>query len=486
MRSHLKYILLVAAFSPFFLHADVPMSSSHDPIAPILLWVTLILFFALVGRYLAQSLHQPAVLGELLMGVILGNACYYFGVHLAVILREAPEIFNIMREILAGMPLRQAVYLNIPDPFYAERLIAVLSGPYGLDMVKVANILEVLSRYGVIFLLFMVGLESSLTELKQTGRESIQVALLGVITPILLGFMVAHLLMPTSSYKVVLFVAATLAATSVGITARVLSEMKKLRTREARTILGAAMIDDILGLILLSVVSSLVTNDVVNMADILRIFVSAMLFFVAVLAIGPALLRLIVLFFNFFLEAWEVKLFAVFMFVMFLAWLATLVDLAAIIGAFCAGLVLHDGIFVSKENAPEEERSIKSLVGPLESILAPLFFILIGVQVKLEAFTQVPVLIMASGLIVAAIIGKLVSGLGGNAGDDRLAIGIGMLPRGEVGLVFASIGRTLGIISDELFSAIILMVMVTTFLAPPLLKSRFKKKEKVKHASPTG
>lgn len=159
---------------------------------------------------------------------------------------------------------------------------------------------------------------------------------------------------------------------------------------------------------------------------------------------------------------------------MALAWLATFVGLSSIIGAFAAGLIIHDGYFESKSHsAGVQPYNIRQLIFPLEFILAPLFFILIGIQVKLETFLDWHVLMTSAGLIAAAVIGKLLSGFGGNRGDDRLLIGIGMLPRGEVGLVFASIGRTLGVISDQLFLAIVLMIIVTTFLAPPLLKSRY-------------
>ena len=151
-----------------------------------------------------------------------------------------------------------------------------------------------------------------------------------------------------------------------------------------------------------------------------------------------------------------------------------MVGLASIIGAFAAGLILHDGYFSDHPDNVRPEFSIKTLASPLESILAPLFFVLIGIQVKLEAFFHWQVIALAFGLIVAAIIGKLVSGWGANRKDDRLLVGIGMMPRGEVGLVFASIGRTLGVISDELFSAIILMVIITTVIAPPLIKARFR------------
>lgn len=435
-----------------------------DPIASVILVATSLFFFALMGRYLANRLNFPGVLGELLMGVLLGNLCYFFGLQLMVILREGSSIFDIMKNMLSGVPLAEAVSQVMPNKIYAQQVTQALSGAHGVDYLKVAYVVDIFSRYGVIFLLFMVGLESSLEELKRTGKESIVVALIGVIAPMILGFGVAYVLMPSASYQADLFVAATLSATSIGITARVLTDMKKLNTREAKTILGAAMIDDILGLIILAVVSSIVISGSVDAMVVIRIIFASIAFFLGVIFLGPIILRKAVNFFS-FLELWEAKLFISFLFVMALAWLASLVQLAAIIGAFAAGVILHDNYF--KKSAKEHNErnvSIHQLISPLESILAPLFFMVIGIQVKVESFFNWQVLFLASGLIVAAIIGKLISGLGGNRKDDRLLIGIGMLPRGEVGLVFASIGRTLGVISDQLFSAIVLMVIITTFL----------------------
>ncbi len=451
-----------------------------DPISSVILGVTTIFFFAIIGRYIARRLNQPGVLGELLMGVLIGNLCYFFGSQLIIILREGSSIFNIMKELLEGISLNQAVSSSISNPFYAQQVSKVLSGSNGTEYLKIAYTVDIFSRYGVIFLLFMVGLESSVDELKHTGRESILVAVVGVIAPMLLGFGVAYLLMPDASYHADLFVAATLSATSIGITARVLSEMNKLRTREARTILGAAMIDDILGLIILAVVSSIVISGTVDVVIVVRIIVYSLLFFIGALWFGPIILRQSAHFFR-FLEPWESKLFISFLFIMVLAWLASFIQLAAIIGAFAAGVILHDGYFKSTTTYQKEERSISHLVSPLESILAPMFFIVIGIQVKLETFFDWNVIILASGLVLAAILGKLISGLGANRNDDRLLIGIGMLPRGEVGLVFASIGRSLGVISDNLFSAIVLMIMITTFIAPPLLKARYAYKRRLKH-----
>jgi len=467
----LKLGMVLAGFIPALAFASQEIEHS-DPVASVILWTTLVFFFAVIGRSLANYMKQPAVLGELLMGVAFGNILYFSGSELMVVLREGPSIFNIMRDMLTDVPLVAAVQKNISNSFYANQIITALSGDNGVERMKVAYVLDIFSRYGVIFLLFKVGLESSVEELKHTGRESLQVAIIGVIAPIALGFAVACLLMPDSTYNSRLFVGATLSATSIGITARVLSELKKLRTREAKTILGAAMIDDILGLIILAVVSSMVISGVVDLMMILQIVVSSLLFFAAVLLIGPWLVRKVVYLFR-FMELWELKLFVAFIFVMTLAWLAAKVQLATIIGAFAAGLILHDNFFESADSSSNASQKLKNLISPLESILAPLFFMLIGIQVKLETFLDTQVLLVASGLIVAAILGKLMSGLGGSTKDDRLLIGIGMLPRGEVGLVFASIGRTLGIMSDKLFTAIVLMIILTTFIAPSLLKSRF-------------
>jgi Kef-type K+ transport system membrane component KefB len=155
---------------------------------------------------------------------------------------------------------------------------------------------------------------------------------------------------------------------------------------------------------------------------------------------------------------------------MTLAWLANLAGLATIVGAFTAGLIMQDAYF--HHWGPEREHSIciKDLIMPIEAILVPIFFVLMGIQVKLETFMDKQVLILTAGLLVAAIAGKLLAGLGAARGSNRWAVGIGMLPRGEVGLIFAAIGKSLGVIGDALFSAIVLMVVLTTLLAPPLLK----------------
>jgi len=450
------------------------MDNAHlDPASVVIFWGTLLLFFGILGRYFAKRLHQPGVLGELLMGVIVGNVCYTIGMPMMFILRDSSSVFTIIQTMLTGIPLPTAVHAVITEPHYANQVLDALSGSHGSDWLKVAFVVDTFSRYGVIFLLFMVGLESSLAELKKTGREAFQVACLGVLAPIVLGLIALYILLPHIAFSTALFVAATLSATSVGITARVLKDLKKLSTREAKTILGAAMIDDVLGLVILAIVSGMVIHHGVDPLYIGKTLLLALLFFPVALLVGPWLLRRMIVCVG-FLEPWEGKLLVSFVFLMCFAWLATLVQMSSIIGAFVAGIILHDGFFESHEHKLKNPQGIKQLMEPLEAVFAPLFFMLIGIQVRLETFLDWHVVMIAVGLVTVAILGKLLSGLGATRRDDRLLIGIGMMPRGEVGLIFASVGKTIGVIPDALFSAIILMVVVTTVLSPMWMRSRYQ------------
>ncbi|MFQ6021110.1 MAG: cation:proton antiporter [Acidiferrobacterales bacterium] len=449
--------------------ATQPFDGTHtDPIAPVILGVTGILFFAVLGRFGARKLGQPAVLGELVMGLILGNAGYLVGFELIQVLREGPAIFDMVGLDLAGAPLEQAADSAL-GPVAGPNVLKILQGPGGVAMLQVAQTVDVFSRYGVIFLLFLVGLGTSLEEMRQVGGESLRVALVGVLLPFVLGFSAARLLMPELSLSVDLFIAATLGATSIGISARVLSDLDQAHSREAHVIIGAAVIDDVLGLVMLAIVSGIVVSGSLELTAVLTTIALAIVFLVFALLLGPYFLDYTIRLVR-HLDIVEAKMFISFLFVMALAWLANLVGLATIVGAFAAGLILHDGYFRHWGDYRQHHFTIKDLIAPLETILVPIFFVLMGIQVKLETFLDWHVVTMAAGLLVAAIAGKVLCGFVAGKGANRLAIGIGMMPRGEVGLVFASIGKSLGVISDALFSAVVLMVIVTTLATPPLLK----------------
>ena len=430
-----------------------------DPIAPVILGVTGILFFAIVGRFLARQVHQPAVVGELLMGIIVGHIGYLYGSDLITLLREVPQVFDVMSGIGTA---------TMFDGDTAQKINRVLNGPDGGVLLQVAHTVDVFSRYGVIFLLFLVGLGSSVEEMRNVGAESARVAVIGVAAPFVLGIAAMYFLVPDMSANTQMFVAATLGATSVGITARVLRELRKDDSREGKIILGAAVMDDVLGLIILAVVSGIIVSGAVEVGTVLWTILLSLAFLGGAVFLGPHMLRVTIAVLA-RLDLVEAKLFTSFLFVMVLAWIANLAGLATIVGAFTAGLILHDEYFEDVFD-PVEFVSIRDLIQPLEVILVPLFFVLMGIQVKLEKLYDPEVLILAAGLLAAAIVGKVVCGFGAGKGSNKLAIGFGMLPRGEVGLIFASIGKTLGVIGDTLFSSVVVMVIVTTLMAPGLLK----------------
>lgn len=449
--------------------ASVTTALQGDPVAPVILGVTSILAFAVIGRVGARKLGQPVVLGDLFMGILLGNIAWYFGFDLITVLREGPRVFEVVNSALAGAAIN-----DVATSFFGvdkgTEIATIITGPRGGEVILVAHAVDVFSRYGVIFLLFMVGLGTDFNAMKSVGADSIRVALLGVAMPVAIGFASVLLLRPDMALNSTLFIAATLGATSIGITAEVLKEMGRSQSREGHIILGAAICDDVLGLIVLAVVSGFVVSGSIDVAQLLIIIILSCAFLISAFVLGPATLRWMAELMS-RLDIVEAKMFTSYLFVMVMAWMANLVGLATIVGAFAAGIVLHDGIFKKHRDA-EKDRvfSVRELIQPLEVVLVPIFFILMGIQVKIESFLSWPVLTLAGGLLLAAVAGKLLSGIGARAPSDKWVIGIGMLPRGEVGLVFAAIGRTLGVIDDSVFAAIVLMVFVTTLAAPPLLK----------------
>jgi len=462
------FLLLLIALLPSAAAAFQFHVSHKDPIAPVILGVTGILFVALIGRFSARKLGFPSVLGELLIGILVGNIAYYFSFDLITVLREGPAIFDTIQNLLQGEELEMAC-LNAVGVEGTWHVLDILRGPHGNELLQVAHAVDVFSRYGVIFLLFLVGLDTSIDEMRQVGPDSGRVAIIGVLLPFLLGLLASTLLIENVEFHTSLFLGATLSATSVGITAMVLQEMKMQQTETARIILGAAVFDDVLGLLMLAVVSGIVVTGSVDLINVAMTIVMASLFLLAAVYLGPFFIRFIVRLFH-RLDLVEAKMFVSYLFVMVLAWLANLSGLATIIGAFTAGLILHDAYFENWNNDRKCPVCIKDLIMPLEVILVPIFFVLMGIQVKLETFLQPGVMMLAAGLVAAAILGKVVSGFGVFGSGNRWAIGVGMMPRGEVGLIFAAIGKSLGVMNDALFSAVVLMVIVTTLLSPPLLK----------------
>jgi Kef-type K+ transport system membrane component KefB len=315
--------------------------------------------------------------------------------------------------------------------------------------------------------------------------------MLGVIAPFILGFGVSWLFikeLPAELAAVVpanfslnyihMFIGAVLCATSVGITARVFKDLGKLQTKEAQIILGAAVIDDVLGLIILAVVSGIISaaelGQPLAIGALLRLIGVSILFLGGALGLGvflvPKVMKQLAK-----LRTAGVMLISALLFAFLLSYLANAAGLAAIVGAFAAGLILEEVHF----HGFREEIHIEQLIKPLATFLVPIFFVLMGIQVRLETFADFSVLGVAAGLTIVAIIGKQICGLGVvEKGLDRITVGVGMIPRGEVGLIFASIGKGLKVIDDATFSAMVIMVIVTTLVTPPVLKLTLARWEK--------
>ena len=422
--------LLMAApawAAPLQAPMETPDAAHGDPVAGVILSLAVILIAAKFGGHLAAKVGQPPVLGELLAGVIIGNL-----------------------------------------PLIGFHSLAYLGSDASVDM---------LARIGVILLLFSVGLESTVKQMIQVGLSSLLVATVGVIGPFLLGWGVGAWLLPEHSVYMHLFLGATLTATSVGITARVLKDLGRSQTKEARIILGAAVIDDVQGLLILAVVSGIIaaanSGGSLSYGDVGLTVVKATVFLVGSLVLGvkvsPRLFSLASR-----LQTQGVLVATGLSFCFLLAWLANSIGLAPIVGAFAAGLILEDLHY--RDFVDRGEHPLEELIEPIASFLTPVFFVLMGVHTDLRSFARPGVLGLAVALIVAAIIGKQLCSFGViGAGIDRLSVGIGMIPRGEVGLIFANIGLTLmvageRIVDQSVFSAVVVMVIVTTLITPPALK----------------
>ncbi len=410
------------------------------PVEKFLFVFAIILIASKVIGELTERIKQPPVLGELIAGVLLGGSVF--------------------------------------------ALIPSVSGQSGYET------FHLLAELGVVILLFEIGLETDLNDLIKVGVTSTIVAIVGIVAPFVLGFLsiiafqkygLLTFANPTSGMLVAITVGATLTATSVGITARVLSDINKIHTPEAKIVLGAAVIDDILGLIILAVVTGLIEASKqgletgISAVNVLTITLKAFGFLIASIIIGMLVTGKI---FNFIqkLKVRGILLLCSISFAFLYAYLAHIAGLAAIVGAFAAGLVLAK---------TGQAKIIEERLKPVSDLVTPIFFVMVGAAVDISIFNpfnsgNIPILIIALVLFAVAVAGKFVSGFAVfKEGLNKKAIGIGMIPRGEVGLIFAQLGLAFAVFDIQLFSAVTAMVMLTTFIAPPLLKKAFGSDEEL-------
>jgi len=423
------------------------MAASSGVVGENLLWLALIILAARLFSPLAQRIGFPAVLGELLLGVALGNLG--------------------------------------------------LLGVHYFDTIARDPIIQFMAELGVIILLLQIGLETRLGDLVRVGARASLVGSVGIVVPFALGaFAVGPLLLPGKDLNAYLFLGATLAATSVGITGRVFRDLGQLKLPEAQIVLGAAVIDDVLGLVILAVVSSLVQAGTVSLLEVVTIIGEAVLFLGGSIAIGRTIAPRLLGWAS-QLDSGHSMLFSLVLVVgLFMAWLAHAVGLAPIIGAFAAGL-LFEPVFLKKFETPKLVQDIEPLlpagctaesqqriravlarhtshqhehmIEPIGYFFVPVFFVLTGMQVDLTTLGDPQTVAVALGITAAAVAGKLVAGFAAGPGRSPWLVGWGMVPRGEVGLIFAMVGKNLGVMNESMFSVIVIMVILTTLLTPPIL-----------------
>lgn len=407
------------------LMADAGVGHAGESIPQVLLLLAAVMVGAKLAGEMAERLRLPPVVGELLLGVLLGNLRLFGG----------------------------------PDT-------TALAGDSSLML---------LAELGALLLLFQVGLESTPREMMAVGGRALVVAVVGVVTPMALAFVLGEMVYPRESWLVHLFLGALLTATSVGITARVLQDAGVVRERFARIILGAAVIDDVLGLLVLAVVAGLIQGAAsgthLGAAGLVLIMAKAVVFLAGALVVGsfltPRLFRsALALRSSGVVQSLSLGL------CFLLAWLAQRAGLAPIVGAYAAGLVLEEVHFEGQRE--RGERPLHETLAPLTAFLVPVFFARMGLLVDLRAFASLGVMEQALALTLVAMAGKLVCGLVVPRGSARLSVGLGMMPRGEVGLIFAGMGTRLlvdraPVIGPGTYAAAIFMVLMTTLLTPPLL-----------------
>jgi Kef-type K+ transport system membrane component KefB len=420
----------------------------------VLLSLVVIYVASKLGAEVSRMLDFPPVLGELIAGVVIGASA----LHLVIF----PE---------SGATAADSVIVSILqfiDRLSPEAIASIFQSQ--------SEVISVLAELGVIVLLFEIGLESDVRELQKVGYQATLVACVGVAVPFGAGTAGLMALFDVPAIPAI-FAGAALTATSIGITSKVLSELGQLKSKEGQIIVGAAVIDDILGIIVLAVVASLAKTGEVDLVNVIYLIVSATVFLLGSILLGKFFNQSFVAIAD-SLQTRGNLIVPAFVFAFFMAFIGNAIHLEAILGAFAAGLVLDE-----TDKRKELDEQVKSIA----DILVPIFFVTVGARVDVGVLNPFVAanregLMIAIFLMAVAIIGKIVTGWAvfGQPGINRVAIGVGMIPRGEVGLVFAAIGTASGVLDKSLQAAIIIMVILTTFLAPPFLRLAFANSESVK------
>lgn len=437
-----------------FLYSDTFLASMD--LLQLLLALVVLFALARAGSAIVSRFGLPGLIGEIVMGVIVANLA------------------------IGDFSLMESLNIVMADP--------TVEGSRASD---VYNVIYAFAELGVIFLLFTVGLETKVKDLMSSGRAALLCAILGVIVPFICGYALVMSLGDGDTNHA-LFLAASMVATSVGITARIIKDMHLMDAKEARIIIAAAVIDDVLGMIVLAIVKGMVESGEVSIGGIVSITLQAVAFVFVVIAACKWVVPRIYDYFDAKKKAKEVKgevpasinkLVLALIVCLCMAAFAECIGLAAIIGAFLAGMLFADHAW---------EWELEQKIDSISTLMLSFFFLNVGMQVNLSSMSEGSIIMLAAVALVLALISKFIGcGLGAKIGDPGLdkqslgIIGVGMMPRGEVGIIIASIGLSITVVEDgavvramseELYTVVVLMSVITTIVAPPILAKLFRRK----------
>ncbi|MBA2726678.1 MAG: cation:proton antiporter [Parachlamydiaceae bacterium] len=367
-----------------------------------------------------------------------------------------------------------AAYFKAPSVI-GELVAGILIGPSVFGLIEISPPIHLLAQIGIILLLFEVGIETDIGRLTSSGIKAGVVAIGGVVLPFIFGFCISYYLF-SFSLLASLFIGCTLTATSIGITMRVLRDLKKQNSHEAQIIIGAAVLDDIIGIILLAMLYDFSQSGTVDLWNAGKVLLFIILFFL----ISPLAAKLV----SLIIRKWNEKSdipgllpTTIVSLILLFAWVAHQLGAPELLGGFAAGLALSRQFFIPFapfHQAPEFSHKVEKQMKPIVHLFTPIFFVAIGLSLNLKTIDWGSLYIwMITGLLfISAIIGKLASGflLKKETFTTKLIVGTAMIPRGEVGLIFANIGLTAGVFKDDIYASIILVIAFTTLLAPFALR----------------
>lgn len=474
LAARVSFILLMTSIiSPVnaadeFTPEMVKQYASMDPFSFILLELGLIIILALIGHILSRHYQLPKMIGELLIGIVAGNILYWLDwspvFYLLMHLSAASEIFTSIwtSNLSVGDTVAYYYAPDQPDTMeFANRLSKVFTSNESPGLILLGVALWIFSNIGVFLLLFKLGLETKMEEIIEAAEPlAFLVSIVGTIMPFFLGLFAGIWLLPDASTATHIFIAAALCTTSVAITSGMFTYLNREQSREAKLVIHAAFLDDIFGMFFLSYIANLVLEDVLSTSEIIKMFFYSAFFFVGIIFLGKQLVKHIPKYYSF--NKSHTRLLVPIIVMVLVSWLANLFNIGVISAAFMSGMILN--------NIQDKRGLIKDLINPLERIFAPIFFVFVGMQVNLQQFSDSEIIWLTVVLLFLAILGKGISGFVSKQNINHIAVGMGMVPRGEAVLIFISIGKLLGAIDDTIFSVIVVIVLATNFIAPWVIR----------------